>query len=172
MAYCIAMRRFDPLAPIFSRLFGIVYPAPAVQPVSFAPVSVAKIRMSLALVVVRVPLVEVVTEAPLLLFTEPSATPESAAPEISITMMPGLITPHVEHAAARAGATFVCVAARGRRPGLAGGVGHGEVVRAVGGFPDESDEQIAGLGRDVHGEGGESRAAGIDVVLNLHEGWH
>ena len=47
--------------------------------------------MSLAFVADRLPLEEVVTEAPLALFTEPSATP--AAPEISITMMPGLITP-------------------------------------------------------------------------------
>ena len=33
------------------------------------------------------------TEAPLALFTDPSATLEVAAPEISITIMPGLITP-------------------------------------------------------------------------------
>ena len=55
--------------------------------------SVAKIRMSLAFVVDRLPLEDVVTEAPLAWFTEPSPTLELAAPEISITMMPGSITP-------------------------------------------------------------------------------
>ena len=49
-------------------------------------------RMSFALLVVRPPLVEVVVEA-VPLFTEPSATPDVAAPEISYTIMPGLITP-------------------------------------------------------------------------------
>ena len=48
--------------------------------------------MSLALVVVRGPLVEIVVEAVALL-TEASSTPEVAAPEISITMTPGLVTP-------------------------------------------------------------------------------
>ena len=46
----------------------------------------------MALAVVRLPLVEVVVEA-LALFTDPSSTAESAAPEISITMIPGLMTP-------------------------------------------------------------------------------
>jgi hypothetical protein len=49
--------------------------------------------MSLALVVVRLPLVEVVVPAGVPVFTEPSATPEVAALEISMTIMPGLITP-------------------------------------------------------------------------------
>ena len=49
--------------------------------------------MSLAFVVDRLLLEDVVTEAPLALVAEPSATPEVAAPEISITMMPGLVTP-------------------------------------------------------------------------------
>jgi len=49
--------------------------------------------MSLPLLVVRLPLVEVVVEAAVPLFTEPSATSELAAPEISNTIMPGLITP-------------------------------------------------------------------------------
>ena len=55
--------------------------------------SVAKTRMSLAFVVLRLPLVEVVVELAAPPFTEPSATLELAAPEISITIMPGLITP-------------------------------------------------------------------------------
>ncbi len=92
-AYCIAMRRLDPLAPAVIPLFGIVYPAPAPQLVSFPDVSVAKIRMSLALLVVRLPLVEVVVEDAVPLFTDPSATPELAAPENSNTMIPGLTTP-------------------------------------------------------------------------------
>ena len=50
-------------------------------------------QMSLAFVVDRLLLEDVVTEAPLALVAEPSATPEVAAPEISITMMPGLVTP-------------------------------------------------------------------------------
>src|SRR5437870_2191014 len=92
-AYCMAMRTFDPLAPIARLLFGIVYSDPAAQPVSLLAVSVAKIRMSLALVVVRLALVDVVTEAPLALFTELSSPAPAPSPEISITMMPGLITP-------------------------------------------------------------------------------
>jgi hypothetical protein len=48
--------------------------------------------MSFALLVARLPLVEVVVEA-VALFTEPSATLELAAPEISNTIMPGLTTP-------------------------------------------------------------------------------
>src|SRR6266566_3458620 len=90
-AYCMAMRTFDPLAPIARLLFGIVYSDPAAQPVSLLAVSVAKIRMSLALVVVRLALVDVV--APLALFTELSSPAPAPSPEISITMMPGLITP-------------------------------------------------------------------------------
>ncbi len=48
--------------------------------------------MSFALVVVRLPLFETVVEA-VPPFTEPSGTPVVAAPEVSITMIPGLITP-------------------------------------------------------------------------------
>jgi hypothetical protein len=49
--------------------------------------------MSLAFVVVRLPLLEVVASAAVPPFTEPSVTAEVAAPEISMTIMPGLITP-------------------------------------------------------------------------------
>src|SRR5439155_14981975 len=89
----MAWRAFDPLAPVARVLFGIVYPDPAVQPVSFPDVSVAKTRMSFAFVVERLPLEDAPTEAPLALFTELSSTPETDAPEISITIMPGLVTP-------------------------------------------------------------------------------
>ena len=58
----------------------------------------------------------------------------------------------VEHADARAGAALVLVAARGLRPGLAGGVGHREAVRAVRGLANERHQEVAGVGRNGHGE--------------------
>ena len=88
----MAMRTFDPLLPVVTLLLGILYPTLAVQPPSSPAVSVANRRMSFALLVVRLPLAEVVVEAAPLL-TEPSATPELAAPEISNAIIPGLITP-------------------------------------------------------------------------------
>ena len=59
----------------------------------FPDASVAKISTSFALDVPRGPLVEVVTEAPLEPWVQPSKTAEAAMPDNSITMIPGLITP-------------------------------------------------------------------------------
>ncbi len=53
----------------------------------------AKIKISFALLVVRLPLFEVVVSPPLAWFTEPSATAEVVMPENSSTMIPGLFTP-------------------------------------------------------------------------------
>ena len=71
------------------QIVALARVAPRADPLALAAVQ----AMSLAFVVVRLPLEEVVAEAPLALFTEPSATATPAAPEISNTIMPGLITP-------------------------------------------------------------------------------